>query len=440
MYKHRDRTGTKSRSAAAGGVRAGGTSTLYSLDAALGTIWPSTHTLLPEDVLAEFADEAAAADEQGVLSRATIDRLRGTGYFGLPVPVEFQGGGAGLLECAAVQRRLAMADPALAIAVNMHLFSLGMAVEHWRRHHDSCGLLLEAIASQNRIVASAFAEPGLGGALLRSTAKARRTAGGYLVTGVKSPCSLAAYCDLVSFQMQADPAEPEGLMMAAIPARTQGVRVERTWDSLGMRASGSDTLLLEECFVPDELIFHRCEPGVDDDDVFAAGLVWFCVTTTATYLGLVKAAIDAACSDLRRSTLSHLGSARADLPSVQGQLGEFVAPTLALEAACAAVAERLDSRQHDPRSLVPTAIAIKHASIDACIRAVEGAAELVGGKSYARTGKLARLWRDVQAVRFHPPTRLATRQMLGKWTLKLPFSFELDERPSVTDPPGDAPA
>lgn len=440
MPQPQDRMNLRPHSAVEGNSLVGEGAAPYSLKATLETIWPPTDNLLSEDVLASVAEQAAAADEGGIVSMSAVDRLRSAGYFGLPVPVDLQGGGAGLIECAAVQRRLSMADPALAIALNMHLFSLGMAVEHWLRRHDSCGLLLEAIAAQHRIVASAFAEPGLGGSLLRSTAKARRTAGGYLVTGVKSPCSLAAYCDLVCFQMQAEPAEPQGLMMAAIPSKMQGVRVERTWDSLGMRASGSDTLLLEECFVPDELVFHRSEPGVNDDEVFAAGLVWFCVTTTATYLGLVEAAVDAASDDLHRSTLSHIGSARAQLPSVQGQLGELIAPTLGLEAACAAVAERLDSRRHDPRSLVPVALAIKHAAVDACSRAVEGSAELVGGKSYARTGILARLWRDVQAVRFHPPTRLATRQILGKWTLGLPFSFELDEQPGGNGSSGERPA
>src|SRR5205823_14934956 len=115
---------------------------------------------------------------------------------------------------------------------------------------------------------------------------------------------------------------------AVIPASTEGVRVERSWDSLGMRASASDTLVLDECFVPDELVFHRCEPGYDDDEIFAAGLVWFCTTTTATYLSLAQASIDGAREELRRSNVSYLGSTRADLPSVQGGLGEAVAHVL----------------------------------------------------------------------------------------------------------------
>jgi len=405
----------------------------YSSRNASAAIWPSTAHLLSDDVLASFAAQAARADELGVLSDSAVAQLRESGYFGLPIPAEMGGGGAGLLECAAVQRRLGGADPALAIAANMHLFSVGMAAHQAETRRDSCGLLLEAIATQQRIIASAFAEPGLAGSLLRSSVRARRTSGGYLVSGVKSPCSLAAHCDLVCLQMLAEPAEPAGLMMAVIPAKTQGIRVERSWDTLGMRASGSDTLVFDDCFIPDALVYHRCEPGADDDDVFATGLVWLCVTTTAVYLGLVDGALETACAELRGGTILHLASARAALPSVQGSLGDLLAPIWTLECACAAVAERADRRGQDIRSLVPLAIAIKQQAVEACIRAVEGAAELVGGKSYGRTHLLARLWRDVQALRFHTPSRLASRQLLGKWALGEAFRFELSERADADD-------
>jgi alkylation response protein AidB-like acyl-CoA dehydrogenase len=398
----------------------------FTLDQAVKAIWPPTEHLLSETVAAAIAETASAADEAGVLSGATVDLLREAGYFGLPVPAALDGRGAGLLECAAVQRRLAQSDPAVAIAGNMHLFSVGMSVEHWLRRKDSCGLLLNAIAQEHLVLASAFAEPDLGGKLLRSNVKATRSKGGYMLRGVKSPCSLAAHCNLISLQMQAEPPEAKGLMLAVIPATAPGIRVESTWDALGMRASGSETLRLEDCFVPDELIFHRCEPGFDDDPIFAAGLVWFCALTTATYLGVVQAAIDAARDGLRRTFFGDVE--RAASPSAQAALGESLAGALSIEAACAAIAERMDRKESDPRCLVPAALAVKHVAVDACIRAVEGAAELLGAKSYGRTEKLARLWRDVQAARFHPPTRLAARQLLGKWALQLPFSFELDER------------
>ncbi|HZB48383.1 MAG TPA: hypothetical protein VE547_04765, partial [Mycobacteriales bacterium] len=54
---------------------------------------------------------------------------------------------------------------------------------------------------------------------------------------------------------------------------------------------------------------------------------------------------------------------------------------------------------------------------------------LVGVRSYSSSGSASRLWRDAQAARYHPPTRVATRQILGRWALGLPFGFELAERP-----------
>jgi alkylation response protein AidB-like acyl-CoA dehydrogenase len=389
------------------------------------TLWPDAERWLSPSSFDAIAAAAEVADEHGELSTSSLDRLRKEGFLGMPIPEHLGGGGAGLLECSSAQRRLAMADPGLAIAVNMHLFSIGTAVEHWRRHHDACGLLLEAVATQGRVVASAFAEPGLAGSLTRSNCRAVRTHGGYLVTGVKTPCSLAAHCDLVCLQMQAESPEPAPLMTAMLVAQSEGLRVERTWNSLGMRASGSDTLLLDRCFVPDELVFHRCEPGAVGDEVLTAGIAWFCVTTTATYLGVVQSAVDAATAGLRRSDISYLHGTRADLATVQTRLGELIVTTLSLEAACTGLASQLDSGNYDIRGLLPVALGLKQAAVDACTHAVEHSAELLGGQAYAQRGRLARLWRDVQALRFHPPTRLASYQALGRWALGLPFTPEL---------------
>jgi alkylation response protein AidB-like acyl-CoA dehydrogenase len=318
----------------------------------------------------------------------------------------------------------------------MHLFSIGTAVEHWIRQQDDSAALLEEVATQQRIIASAFAEPGLGGSLLRSNCVARRADGGYLVTGVKAPCSLVGRSDIVCLQMQAEAPGPRALLIAVMPTKGPGRRVERTWDTLGMRASESDTLYLEDCFIPDALILHRSEPGFDADEVFAAGLGWFCVTTTATYLGVVQAALVAVADALRKSRLPYLGASRAELPSFQSLLGEVTARSLTMEGACVAAAGLLDRRDRDPRSILPLAIALKHTAVEVCTRAVADACELAGAQAYGRSGRLERLWRDVQGVRFHPPTRPASRQILGKWALGMPFTLELHEGSGGREPIG----
>lgn len=401
----------------------------YAYERGMAAIWPDTAHLLPTATTQELAGLAEENDRQGRLSQRSVELLREDGYFGLPVPADFAGGGASLVECCALQRRLGAADPALAIAVNMHLFSVGVVVEHWQRARDESWMLLEAIASQKRIVASAFAEPGLGGSLTRSSCTAYRSGGTWVTSGVKGPCSLAERSDLLCLQMVDVEGGPDSLLVALVVTDTPGITVQRTWNTLGMRASESDTVRLTDCEIPAEMVFHRTTPGTTGDEVFAAGLGWFCTTATACYLGLIGAAVDQARASLARSRITHLDAARAELPSFQSGLGDILAAALPLEVACAALARQLDERATDPRSLVPALLALKHQTAELATTAVGLAAELVGVMSYSATGPASRLIRDAHAARFHPPTRFATRQLLGRWALGLPWTFELSERP-----------
>ncbi|MEH2500346.1 alkylation response protein AidB-like acyl-CoA dehydrogenase [Bradyrhizobium sp. AZCC 1678] len=390
-------------------------------------IWPSTDELISRECLEEIRSRAAGADLGGEIPASDIELLRRVGYLGFPIPKEFGGAGAGMVECCAIQMRLGAANAGLAIGLNMHLFTVGVLLEHWRRHRDLSWVLMEAIATQNRVVASAFAEPSLGGSVLRSTCTAVPSKGGYVVSGKKVPCSLAGRSDLICLQMETNEDRPDRLIVALIPSVASGVHVEYSWNALGMRASESNTIILKDCFVPNDLVFHRCVPGSGDDPVFAASICWFCLLSTSTYVGLAHSALAVASELLRSSHLSHLGVKRDKNSSHQGWLGDLVADLTALECACFGLASRYDHDHAGATKLLPLALSVKQSSIDRCSRIVAQAMEMVGGRAYAKDGLLARLLRDVNAIGFHPPTRLASRQMLGKWMLGLPFSFELSE-------------
>ncbi|WP_052168643.1 acyl-CoA dehydrogenase family protein [Actinoalloteichus spitiensis] len=402
----------------------------YAYERGADVIWPNIDHLIPGSVFSELSEEAEENDRNGRLSDRSVDILRSAGYFALPIPTEFGGSGASLAECCAVQRAVGAADPALAVGANMHLFSLGFMVEHWRRHQDESERLLRDVARDNLVIGSAFAEPGLGGALTRSNCPARRVGDSWIANGVKVPCSLAERSDVLCLQVVDEAGGPESLVVALLPTRSPGVSIDRTWDTLGMRASESDAVRLTECEITSDMVIHRSEPGSMGDAVFAAGLGWFCTTATALYLGAVSASIDQARAALARSPISHLGASRAALPSFQAALGDIYAEVLPLEAACVGLARQLDEDRVDPRTLAPALMALKHQSVEIAIRAVEMASELVGVASYSSSGTASRLIRDVHAVRFHPPTRFVTRQALGRWALNLPWSFELAELPT----------
>ncbi|MFF5481875.1 acyl-CoA dehydrogenase family protein [Streptomyces sp. NPDC012935] len=400
----------------------------YGADGLFDGLWPDVEAELPQAALAEIADRAAAADRDGTPALESLQLLRELDWPGRPVPEKFRGGGAGLVRCCALQRALGAADPGLAVAVNMHLFSVGLMVEHWQRRTDTSWLLLEAIATQRRLLASAFAEPNLGGSTTRSTLRARRVNKGWRVSGTKRPCSLAAEADLVCLHMQTDGEEPgtDTVRVALLPTDAPGLSVVTDWNALGMRGSASNTLVLEDCFVPDDLVFYSAPAGAEDDDVFAAGTIWFALTATACYLGLAQSALRHATGLMGRLRISHLGSTRAELPSYQAAVGDHIADLLTLEAACADVARRLESGAA-PEQLLGTALAVKQQAVRTVPALVGALAESCGGASYSRALPLERLWRDAQAVRFHPPTPVATRQYLARRAFGLPATLDLDE-------------
>jgi alkylation response protein AidB-like acyl-CoA dehydrogenase len=398
-----------------------------STDLAAG-IWPDIEHFLPLATTNEIAKLAIQADRDGRFSEPGLELLRRVGWPGLAVPKRFGGLGATLTECCATQRRLGAADPGLAIAGTMHLGSIGVWAEHYRNKPDMTWVFMEAVATQGLIVASAIAEPSLGGSVTRSTLRARRLEGGYEVTGRKVPLSFAAHANLISLQMQTEAtADTASELLVALVARdVPGISSKLSWDTLGMRSSGSDTLLLDKCFIPDPLIVYRGAPGAAADDDIVSGIICFCLMLTSTYFGIAELALKTTSQLLGGMRIEHLGSARAELPSFQNAVGEQVAALLTLEAACAGLAARVEAGV-SPQLLLAPALSLKQHAIRVIPEALARLAEVCGGAAYSRSSALERLWRDCQAIRFHPPTPIPVAQYLGRWALGLAASLDLDE-------------
>jgi alkylation response protein AidB-like acyl-CoA dehydrogenase len=391
-------------------------------------LWPDVETFLPTDALQEISQLAVSADRQGAFSEGGLRVLRQVKWPGLVVPRKFGGHGATLLECCAVQRKLGGADPALAIAATMHLGSVGVWVEHYRRQLDMTWVFMEAVATQGLIVASAVAEPTLGGSVNRSTLRAKRADGGWEVTGSKSPLSFACYADLISLQMQTEGSAdtPSEVLVALIPRTIPGISSKLSWDTMGMRGSGSDTLVLNQCVIPDPLIVYRGAPGVAEDDDIVSGIICFCLVLTATYLGLAEAALGVTRKLLSHMRIDHLGAVRSELPSFQFGVGQQIAALLTLESASAALAMRMDAHAN-PQLLIAPALALKQHAIRLIPEILSGFAEACGGASYSRSSALERFWRDSHAIRFHPPTPAPVAQYLGRRALGVAAALDLDE-------------
>jgi len=78
-------------------------------------------------MLARFAGRAAVYDMENRFLEEDFEELRNAKYLLLPLPAEFGGAGMTLAEVCREQRRLAYYAPATALAINMHLYWVGIA-------------------------------------------------------------------------------------------------------------------------------------------------------------------------------------------------------------------------------------------------------------------------------------------------------------------------
>ena len=86
----------------------------------------SAKPALTEEMLARFAARAAGYDQGNRFFQEDFEDLRAAKYLLLPLPAKFGGADMSLAEVCRQQRRLAYYAPATALAVNMHLYWLGV--------------------------------------------------------------------------------------------------------------------------------------------------------------------------------------------------------------------------------------------------------------------------------------------------------------------------
>ena len=224
------------------------------------------------------------------------------------------------------QRRLANYAPATAIAVNMHLYWMGLAADLYRGGDKSCQWMLED-GGRGEVFAAGHSESGNDLPILCSTARAEKVDGGYKFYGHKNFGSLSPVWTRLGIHGmdKSDPAAPK-VVHAFMPRGTENYRIVETWDTLGMRATRSDDTILDGAFVPDQYVARVVPPDFAGVDLFVLGIfAWAEPTFASVYLGLAERAFDLAVEYAKSKTSVAMGGkAMAYNPMVQYAVAEML--------------------------------------------------------------------------------------------------------------------
>lgn len=381
---------------------------------------------LTEEMLARFASRAASYDRENRFFAEDFEELRAAKYLLLPLPSEFGGRGMTLAEVCREQRRLAYHAPATALAINMHLYWIGVAADLWRSGDTSLAWLLREAAA-GEIFAAGHAESGNDLPVLLSTTKAERVEGGYRFTGRKNFGSLTPVWTRLGLHGMdtSDPSQPK-IIHAFMSRDTAGYTIKETWDTLGMRATRSDDTVLDNVLIPDRYIARVVPAGGAGIDSFILGVfAWALMGFGNIYYGLAKRALDQSISSAKSKGSLALSRSMAYHPEVQHAIAEMVLELESIEPHLEAVAEDW-SKGVDHGARWPSKIfAAKYHAVEGAWRVVDQGLEVTGGAGIFRAAGYERLIRDARLGRIHPANSFLTHEVVAKTAL----GISLDEHP-----------
>jgi len=374
-------------------------------------------TTRARELAADFAQRAAAHDRDRSFPFENFDALHRAGLLNLIVPVERGGLGGGLREIVTVIGAIAGGDASTALVLLMHYLQLAGVLRSERiPAHLREQVLTDSLAGVSLINALRV-EPELGtparGGLPATTAA--RTADGWRLSGRKiySTGSPILRYGLVWARTEGE--NPRvGLFL--VPMQLPGIRMEETWDHMGMRASGSNDVVFEDVLLPaDHAVDLRAPKEWATRDLIVT--VWNNVAVGALYDGVARAARDWLLGYLHARKPSNLGASLATLPRFQEAVGGIDTMLGVSRVVIDALAERAD---HDLGSIASTeANLVKYTATNNAIDAVAKALELVGNPGLSRTHPLERHYRDVLCSRVHTPQNDMILQAAGRAALGL---------------------
>lgn len=357
-----------------------------------------------------FAPRAERYDREASFPFDDYDDLRQAGLLALCVPERYGGLGATFETYCLVAEQIATGNASTALTFNMHCLTmlmmgeiadaLPMSDQARERHEKLRAHKFQEVVEQGVFYGQPHSEPvelgqtdtalTVGGRRFGTTA--RKVDGGYVLNGRKFFVSLAGAAPYYATPALRIGDEPwlERTLYLQVPQDAAGVTFQGEWDPMGMRATVSRDMLLQEVFVPDEA--EVLPPGI-----FGAlfnAYHHLPLSFSATFLGLMQAAYD--------YTIAYLTGQISGAPGLQTEAaakGYAVAEMLfTLEAARALFYRAISEAQVSPPLAAVQRARAAHVTVQrSVVTLTQEAIRVCGGRALLKRYPLERYARDARA-------------------------------------------
>lgn len=350
-----------------------------------------------------LAARAAEHDADGTFVADNYALLREHRLFSAGIPAELGGGDATHSDICAIVRTLGKSCGSTALSFAMHSHPVAANVFKYRRGDQQARAALRKLAASELVIAGTGANDWLA-----SNGEAIEVEGGFRVNAHKRFVSGGPGADVFVTSAVFDGDDGPEVLHFAIPMASEGIEIQSNWNTLGMRGTGSNDILMTDVFVPEAAVAARRPVGTwhpmwDVIVPIALPIIVSC------YVGLAESAADMAVNSATGKPwqATTIGEMKTELAVAQMALAEMIST--------------VDNYDFTPDLSITDAIVTRKAIAARSVKnVVEIASEVVGGGGFYRGHPMERIVRDVRAFHFHPLPERIQQSFSGRLALGLP--------------------
>jgi alkylation response protein AidB-like acyl-CoA dehydrogenase len=341
------------------------------------------------DSVRQFAEEAVRPlvkdmDEKGVFEHSLIEQFFQLGLMGIEIPEQYGGSGASFFEAVLAVEELSRVDPSAAVVVDVQNTLVNNAIIRWANEQQK-KKYLPKMASE-WVGAYALSEAGSGSDAFALQCRAQDKGDHWLLNGQKMWITNGKEASLFIMLTTVDPAAGyRGVTAFLVEKSFPGFSVGKKEDKLGIRASSTCELILEDCKVPKENLLGEVGKGYK---IAIETLNEGRIGIGAQMLGLAQGALDVAVKYAQER--KQFGQPLANFQAIQFQLAQMATEVTAMRMMVYNVARMKDTGMPFLKEAAMTKLFCSQVAE----RVASLAVEILGGYGFTKDYPAEKFFRD----------------------------------------------
>ncbi|MGH9399033.1 MAG: acyl-CoA dehydrogenase family protein [Thermoanaerobaculia bacterium] len=355
---------------------------------------------------AEIAPGVAGREKRGEFPREILRKLGQMGILGMMVPEEYGGSGSDCLSYILAIEELSRVCASTAVIVSVNNSVFCYPVDRFGTQQQKKTILSE-VASGRALGAYALTEPQSGSDAANQKTRAVRDGDGYVLDGAKAWITNAGEAKWYVVMAMTEPAAgTRGITAFLVSAEDAGVRAGAPEDKMGLRASKTAALFLENVRIPAS---RRLGEEGQGFTIAMTTLDHSRIGIAAQGIGIARASYEAAVEYAK--TRESFGKKLAEHEAIAFQIADM---NVQIEAA------KLLTYRAATRSEMPGARFSKESSMakvfatEAANAIANRAVQVFGGYGYSKEYAVERLYRDARVTTIYEGTSEIQRIVISK--------------------------